>query len=57
MLIQYSGTFLFIIYIDADFAYTDSKVRRIPIQDVPGGKFSILGGHRIGHSKKKIINK
>jgi hypothetical protein len=25
------------------------------IQDVPGGKVNILGGHSIGHSKKKIF--
>jgi hypothetical protein len=24
------------------------------IQSVPGGKVNILGGHTIGHSKKKI---
>jgi hypothetical protein len=26
----------------------------IIIQDVPGGKVNILGGHSIGHSKKKV---
>jgi hypothetical protein len=25
------------------------------IQDVPGGMVSILEGHRIGHSKHKIV--
>jgi hypothetical protein len=25
------------------------------IQNVPGGKFNILGGHSIGHSKKKSV--
>jgi hypothetical protein len=25
------------------------------IQDVPGGKDNILGGHSIGHSKQKIL--
>jgi hypothetical protein len=25
------------------------------IQDVPGGKVNILGGHSIGHSKKKSL--
>jgi hypothetical protein len=26
-----------------------------PIQSVPGGKFSILGDHSIGHSKQKFV--
>jgi hypothetical protein len=25
------------------------------IQDAPGGKVTILGGHNIGHSKQKIV--
>ena len=25
------------------------------IQDVPGGKVNILGGHSIGHSKQKYL--
>jgi hypothetical protein len=25
------------------------------LQDVPGGKVNILGGHSVGHSKKKVI--
>jgi hypothetical protein len=27
---------------------------RETVQGVPGGKVSILGGHSIGHSKKKV---
>jgi hypothetical protein len=25
------------------------------IQDIPGGKVNILGGHSIGHSQQKIV--
>jgi len=33
-----------------------TKLFRPPyIQDVPGGKFNILGGHSIGHSKQKCL--
>jgi hypothetical protein len=31
------------------------KNTRVTIQDVPGGKFHILGGHSIGHSKQMCI--
>jgi hypothetical protein len=26
------------------------------IQDIPGGKVGILGGHSIGHSKQNIVH-
>jgi hypothetical protein len=34
----------------------DSRIQaKEDIQDVPGGKVNILGGHSIGHSKQKSV--
>jgi hypothetical protein len=35
-------------------ALTNLFIFLIPYTGVPGGKINILGGHSIGHSKKKI---
>jgi hypothetical protein len=36
------------------WVYTDFK-KKTTLQDVPGGKVSILGGHSIGHSKQESV--
>jgi hypothetical protein len=32
-----------------------NKLNLFRLQNVPGGKVNILGGHSIGHSKQKIV--